>query len=265
MQKMKNNILISTALASAALSISLNAAVVTWTGTAADGLWATAGNWDTGSTPTAGDDIYISNGDTVNSIEFNSAYSITLSGNSTLADPVTNFAGGVFRAGGATLNVGVGSTLGSGGFWDFDNASVTYADGAAVNMSNWEHKNTNVFEFDLSATGFTTLSPGNLNASSASSTTYRADLTDYTGGVGVIDLVDFGGDSTGLTNAIFTGGGQYTLDVIAPAGYTANLQWDDAGDIVQLNITAAPPIPEPSSIALLSLAGLGFISRRKRS
>ena len=116
------------------------AATVTWDGDAADGLWATGTNWDTNNVPGAGDDIFISNGDPVTSIEFNSAYTLTLSGGSSLTDPVTNFAGGVWRAGGATVTVGDGSTLGSGGFWDFQNATLNFKDGALVNIGNWEQK-----------------------------------------------------------------------------------------------------------------------------
>ena len=70
-----------------------------------DGLWSTPTNWDGDMLPTAGDDVFISNGDTVTGIQFNSAWTLTLSGNSTLADP------GVWRAGGSTIIVGAGSVL----------------------------------------------------------------------------------------------------------------------------------------------------------
>ena len=38
-------------------------ATVTWTGEAGDGLWFTAGNWDTGAVPDASDDVIINSGD----------------------------------------------------------------------------------------------------------------------------------------------------------------------------------------------------------
>ncbi len=239
------------------LPMAAQAATVTWDGDAADGLWDTATNWDGDTVPGAGDDVIISNGDTVTGTTFNGNYTVTLSGNSTLAD------GGVWRAGTTTVTVESGSTLGSGGFWDLNNATLNFKDGAAVNMGFWEHKNTNVFNFELGAAGFTTLTPGNLTegAPPAITTTYSVDMANYTGGTGVIDLVDFGGDSTGLTNAIFTGGGQYVLAVNNAGSYTAALQWDDATDKVQLNITA---VPEPSSAALLGLGGLALILRRRK-
>ncbi len=98
----------------------------------------------------------------------------------------------------------------SGGFKDLNNATLNFQDGAQFTATNWEHKGTNVFDFELSSSGFTALTPGTLRSSGAISTTYTADLASYGGATQDVTLVDFGGDVTGLTNATFTGGGQYT-------------------------------------------------------
>lgn len=210
---------------------------VTWDGGGLDGLWETATNWDGDVLPAAGDDVVISNGDSVAGAEFNTTYTITLSGGSSLTDPVTSVAGGAWRAGGATIIVNSGSTLGSGGFWDFQDATLTFKDGAAVNMSNWEHKGTNVFNFDLSASGFTPLTPGGLifgGGATIADATYNVDMAAYIGTTSaVITLIDFAVDGSGMTDAIFQGAGGLNI-LNPPVGATTSLRWSDAADAVEL-------------------------------
>jgi len=67
----------------------------------------------------------------------------------------------------------------------------------------------------------------------------------------------------GLTNSDFTSGvGQYTLQVNNSGPYTAFLQWDEANDIVQLNITAVA-VPEPSSALLAGFGALALQTSRQ--
>jgi len=241
------------------------AVTVIWNGGGGDGLWDTGTNWDTNNVPGAGDDIFISNGDSVTGIEFNSAYTLTLSGGSSLTDPVTNFAGGVWRAGGATITVEAGSTFGGGGFWDLQNATLNFKDGALVNIGNWEQKDVNNFNFELGASGYTTLTPGTFRigngglTASIANATYSVDMAAYTGGTGTIVLADFASDAFGMDNATFQGAGG--LNVVNSGGYTANLQWNDTTEAIELNVTA---VPEPSAAMLLGLAGLGLCYRRRR-
>ena len=201
----------------------------TWDGPAT-GNWSTTTNWNPDGSPTNGDTINIGAGNTVTydvSDFFLGGATVNLDGELTRA--------GVLRLGGSTFNVGSTGVI-SGGFRDLNSATLNFQDGAQFTASGWEHKGTNVFDFELSSTGFTALTPGTLYSNGATSTTYRADLANYSGATQDVTLVDFGGDNTGLTNATFTGGGQYTLSIANSGTNAARLYWDDATDAVKLSI-----------------------------
>ena len=245
-----------------------SAQTVTWDGSAADGLWATGTNW-TGSVtsdivPATGDIVNISNGDTVTSITntIPTNLQINLTGNSTLTRPDS-----VIRMNGATVTVGSGSGLTGNGFWDLGNASFTFEDGAIVTAGNWELKGANSFTFNLSSTGFTALTPGTFRndgnnpatpATLISDDTFAVDMTNYTGGTGIITLMDSAADAEGMDNTAFQ---DAILQVNNAGGYTANLQWNDTDEAIELNITA---VPEPSTTALIGLGGLALILRRRK-
>lgn len=226
----------------------IQAQSVTWDADAGDGLWNTSTNWSGDAVPGGGDNIAITNGDAVTGVEFNSNYTLTLSGNSSLTDPVTNFAGGVWRAGGAAITVHSGSTLGSGGFWDLQNATLHFKNGAAVNMSAWEQKDTNVFTFELGPNGFTPLTPGSFRigngglSADIANATYKVDMAAYTGPAGTtVTLVDFGTDNASMDDATFQGAAG--LEVLNPNTYTANIQWNDSAESIELVIGgSAPPV-----------------------
>ena len=209
---------------------SAHAATYTWDGPNS-GNWSTATNWNPDGSPTNGDTINIGAGNTVTydvSDFFLGSATVNLDGELARA--------GTLRLNGSTINVGSTGVI-SGGFRDLDNATLNFQDGAQFTASFWEHKGTNVFDFELSSTGFTALTPGTLiNATGTNNTTYRADLANYSGATQDVTLVDFGGDNTSLTNATFTGGGQYTLSIVDSGTNAARLYWDDATDAVKLSI-----------------------------
>ena len=242
--------------------------IVTWDGGAGDLLFSSANNWNPDRTPAAGDTFNIDTavtvlGPTASSNNLPNSSTINLSNGGSLT---TN--GGVIRLNNSNINVGSGSAL-TGGFWDLDNGDITFANGAIANMSNWEQKRTNTFTFQLGATGFSTLTPGTFRigtggsvSPSITNATYNVDMAAYTGGVGLITLVDFTSDAFGMDNSLFqTAGG---LNVLNPGPYTANLLWNDATEAIQLNVSAVTAVPEPSSMVLLGVGMAGIAIRRFR-
>jgi hypothetical protein len=215
----------------------MQAATETWDNTSSDGLWSTDANWLDDTKPLASDTVIISNGDTVN---WNSGVSgqnlagsiiLTLSGGSTLTEA------SVIRLNNATISVGSGSGLTGSGFWDLANGDLTFDDGAIATMANWEQKGNNTFTFNLGAGGFTTMAPGTFRlggGATIANATYTADLASYTGGGGIITLVDFGSDAAGMNNATFQGAGG--LNVINAGANTARFYWDDATEAITLNV-----------------------------
>jgi len=227
----------------------------TWDG-GGDGVnWTDPLNWDTDTVPSSFSTVNIGAGATV---DFTGSLP---GGPSTInVDGTLNGGGsGAIRLSGATLNVSSTGSL-TGGFWDLNGATLNFQDGAAATFSNWENKAINNFNFELGSTGFSTLTPGTVREGvpPAITTTFTADLANYTGPIGLIDLVDFSADAVGYTDADFI------YNIINPGPYTANLQYDETGDIVQLNITATTAVPEPGSLGVLGLAILGLVTRRRR-
>ena len=139
------------------------------------GNWSTNTNWDTNTAPDNTGIITIGAGNTVTydvGDNFLGGATVNLDGELTRA--------GVLRFGGSTFNVGSTGVI-SGGFMDLNFATLNFQDGAQFTGTSWEQKGTNVFDFELSSTGFTALTPGTLrNGGNLSiiDTTYRADLTN---------------------------------------------------------------------------------------
>lgn len=245
---------------------SARANTVTWTGLGGDGSWTTTTNWDgngsgTGGVPGTGDTVVINNGDTVTAnVVLPSSELINLSSSSDLTCT------SVIRLSNATINVASGSGL-IGAFWDMNNGTLNFSDGAAATMSNWESKGINKFHFDLGASGFTTLTPGTYRndgnnnsitlAQKMAKSTYEVDMASYTGGAGTIILIDYASDATGLTDAIFQNATLSVLNI--PTGLGASLHWIDATDSVVLTIVPTPAAL-PAGLAMLGLAAF----RRRR-
>jgi hypothetical protein len=222
---------------------------VVWDGGGGDGKWTTASNWEANVVPVAGEIVQISNGGTIDTVDLASGFlpnnlDITLSGNTTLTQT-----GSVIRLQGADINVGAGSTL-AGNWWDLANATLTFHDGASATMATWEQKGTNVFNFILGPTGFTKLTPGafRISGTTIASATYNVDMANYTGGTGVITLVDFTTDNYGMDNATFQGAGG--LNILNAGPYTADLRWNDTTEAIELHITGGPSTTLPNIIGI---------------
>lgn len=212
-------------------SIQLHIMPVTWDGDAGDGLWISATNWDPDRVPANGETIVISNGDTVSTAGISALHAanqlpnsatITLSGNSTLT-PGTDT---VVRFNGSTLNVESGSilTTGTNKWFDLNNGTLDFEDGAINTVHNWEHKGTNTFNYTLSATGFTPLTPTQLRfggGSAWANSTFNIDIAAYDLSNGhTVTLLDAGSTA---------GGGTFnpTVNINAGAtGMTGELTFD---------------------------------------
>lgn len=240
------------------------AAVVNSTGS---GNWSTDAIWSGGAgplnRPVSGDTVNILSGHTVTN-DFgggflDGTYTINVSG--ALNDP-----GSVFRVNGSTISVGSTGSLGGGSFWDLQNGTFTFDDGATVNMATWEQKGTNVFNFNLSASGFNALTPGTFaigfdgSGQDITRATYNVDMANYNGGIGTIALADFTTDGFGMDNTAFQGAAG--LNVNNKGAFTGSyLQWNDATEAIELVVA----VPEPSTYALIGgCFALGAVMLRRR-
>ena len=242
-------------------SLAASGATVSWDGGGVDDNWNTADNWSNNLVPSTGDVVTIGSAYTVNRAVSGGVSNITLN----LDGTFNVVSGGVFRADGSTINVsstGVLTGTATTRFYDFNNATVNFENGAQFIQGYWENKGTNVFKFELGSSGFSTLTPTFFNqggGSTQADATYTVDMQYFTGSTGVITLVDFGSDVAAIDETEFA---KATLSVINAGGYTANLQWNETDSAIELNVTAA--VPEPSSTSLLGLAGFSMLLRRRR-
>ena len=223
------------------------------------GNWSDAATWAGGVVPGINDTVNILDTHTVT----NDLESGNLPVNTTLTvqDGGTLTAPTVIRANGANITVESGGSL-TGAFWDLNNGTFTFKDGAIATMGHWEQKNVNVFNFDLSATGFNTLTPNNFWAPTGiDNATYNVDMDLYNGSDSItIVLADFTTDKANMDNTTFQGAGG--LNVLNAGAYAGSyIQWNDGTEAIELVV-----VPEPSSYALISgCLALGAIMLRRRS
>ena len=261
MQTRSKIILTAAALISLMALTSLNAATVSWTnaGGAGDGNWATNTNWDSGTVPTDDDQVGIGIGFTVNyNVTTNSGdlqpTVLGLNGTLNVIEP--------FRANSRSINVGSTGTLGGGSYY-LGGGTFSFIAGAAATMENWIQGGTNVFNFQLNAAGFTTLTPEEFSIagfSSIANATYNVDMATYTGSADTtIVLANFGSDSAGINNTSFQTAG---INVTNTVGYSGSyLQWNDTDDAIELVV-----VPEPVTYTLIGgffAFGVVMLHRRR--
>ncbi len=208
-------------------------------GAAGDSNWTSANNWDPNGLPGSGNTITIGSGFTVDyDVGGNLPSSTTLIVDGTLSI----VSGGVLRTLGADITVsstGELTAADTGRFYDMNNATVTFQDGAQFTQGVWENKGTNTFNFELGTSGFNTLTPSKLNVSGGagniSNATYNADLggASYVGGSQILTLVDYGTDTHGISNANFQNA---TLTITDTGTNAARLYWNDTEEAIMLGI-----------------------------
>ena len=137
---------------SAGFVFAANGATVTWTGTAGDGKWLTAGNWDTGSVPASTDEVIIpANSGTIEYVA-SSDFTIASGGSVTLGENVTWVQSGGNSwwkiQGALTLEKGAQMQIGTAGGTKFEStAVVTLKEGSLIqvkraNGGNWDKVGT---------------------------------------------------------------------------------------------------------------------------
>ena len=266
MHKPPLNILTASALIAGMISFSLTSQADTVT-SIADGNWTNNATWD--QVPVSGDTVNINHAvsNDFGGGYLNGVYTIEVNGSLTSPD--------IFRVNGSTINVNSSGTFGGGGFGvDLDDGTLSFDSGASLAIAgSWEQKDTNAFTFNLDSSGFTTMTAGTFRigtgvlAPSITNASYTVDMTAYAGGTDVITLLDFTTDGYGMNNTIFQTAGSAVggtgLTVTSAAGYTANIQWNDTTEAIELNITA---VPEPSAVTLLGgsfALGVALLRRRR--
>ena len=240
---------------SALYDLNASTADVIWDGDANDGLWTSAGNWNTNTVPTVADSVLVGSSATVTEASINFASLQILSGASVTLDAEGQYLSsktveidgtlnisGTFRPIGCTLNLS--GSLGAGISWlDMRSGStLNFSDGASLaNTSmNLELRDTPTLGFTLSTTGFTAVAAGQLYDATAgsgwSAVTFTIDVSNYEPEYGrTIILMDFSSHVSG-----FSGTFNPVVNIISgSSGNGGALRFDTATS--QLILEIDPP------------------------
>lgn len=256
-----------------------------WTGSAGDGLWTTAGNWNPATVPNAtdlggvtGNPNYKAGFKTGGSYPAFSSGVLTtdilVTGGGTLASP------GGFTISGATMNVSEYITLGAAAT---DYGLLTINSG---NVSTGVQKSNQPFYVTQLGTGTLTMNGGNLyvgNYQTPATALFTGNLmmsgTTGTTGSGTINLLggtiyatDLLPGVSATARSLVVKDGQLILKtdrrtelagyswISAYAGYQLHTTYDSASNTTTLSATL---IPEPATISLLCLGVFGLLRRKK--
>lgn len=224
------------------LSVTSSAVTRTWDDGGAGSDWTTAGNWSGDTVPAANDTAQINSGDTVNlNIEWPAnPLEINLDGTMTQS--------GAMRLWDTRLTVGATATHDlTGGKWlvlwggntevSFNSGATFIQDSGRIQFGN----NANMtLRFNLAADGFETLSANLLHFDGHAGQTIEADMAAYTGGPGILVLMDLAGNN-GLTDSIFQT--NLTPQVANTGAYPGSyLRWNETTSAIELVVVASAPL-----------------------
>ena len=220
-------------------TVDVGPADVTWDGDAGDGLWLTAANWSGDAAPTSGQTVAITNGDTVdmpaNDWGLPTGITVNVAGGS----QITNSASAARLYGDMTFNFLAGSGMG-GVYIDLGDGILNFEDGATFTPGSIQQRGTTTYGITLSATGFTTLTPGGLvdgNGEDWSDVTFNLDVSKYDASNGLtVELIDFASHAGN-----YDGSFNPTVNVEAgDSGLSGTLSFDTASSKVIFTFDSAP-------------------------
>ena len=236
---------------------------VTYTG-ANGGNWTDGANWSGGEAPIKTDTVQINSDKTVYlNLEWIPNPGMTINVDGTIDQQAA------MRLWGNKVNVSSSGTLdGAGGGWlvlwgggaefNFDSGATIIQDSGRIQFGNSGNFDQTL-GFNLASDGFDAVSANLLHFDVYNAAmTIRADMADYTGGAGTIELMTLSGGNNGVTDALFQG---LNLDVANAGAYAGStLSFNETTSAIELNV-----IPEPATIGMLGIGGfLMMIVRRFR-
>ena len=261
-------------------SINVYSAAVSWTGTAGDGLWSTAGNWSGGAVPVAADDVTIGNGFSVtvsgtvtkiNSLVLSGTLTVSIGATlpveqTTSVNPIVNITGGEIINNG-TFNIAL-ATATSG------NSAIYFSNGTQSPVTNAKFTNVGTLNIDLkSSSGHnntsrviyfnqtTALTKAQFNIGGTinlQNFTAQARFMELNAGAAEIDGTQtFGSVGTPVNIRFYHAGNAGTLTFLSSANVTIYSNFTNANGVLNMSNTGSSSIVNNGAISIYGNAVTG--------